>query len=561
MKFSYFFTFLKEHKKSLAFAIFLMLAESLVNLGIPWAAGIFSASILQGANTFNLSYVQIAALWLSLFGMQAWLRFLSTYRVNLIGSDVLTQLSCRLYDHIQVLPVKYFNTSKKGEILSMLSNDVAIISYFISGILTGLIPSLLILFGAIIIMFSINITITLMIVGMVPAFFIVLKVIGRELRPLSQKIVQGQADSVAIASENFSVIKLVKSFTREQLESTRFRNKAGEIQALRKQQLKIQSILSPLIQLLVSTGVLIVVIASATYYQSGELSIPDIITLLMYGMLFAKPMSGLAHLYGQIQQALGASTRILDVFNMSPEPLESASLQKIAIRGEIFFGKVSFGYAPDTNVLNSVSFKIRPRETVVILGANGQGKTTVLHLLMRFIKPGSGQITLDGYPLESFDLSSLRGQIGLVSQDIALCDGTITDNIAYGYPQASTEDIENAAIKAGAHAFITGLELGYNTCVGENGVLLSGGQRQRIALARALLSEPAILLLDEPTSMFDNTGKEKFQFNFRALFSKQTVLIVTHDEAVAQQGDRVLTMENGTVAERHSTKNSGTMSE
>lgn len=550
MNLSYLFIFFKEHKKSLAFAVFLMLGESLVSLSVPWVAGIFSASILQDASNFDLSYFQIAALWLSLFVMQAWLRFLSTYRTSLIGANVLTQLSCRLYDHIQVLPVKYFNTRRKGEILSMLSNDVAIISYFISGVLTGLIPSLLILAGAIIIMSTINMTITLLIVVMVPAFFIVLKVIGRQLRPLSQKIVQGQADSVAIASENFGVIKLVKAFTRERLESTRFRNKADEIQALRRQQLKIQSILSPLIQLLVSTGVLIVVIVSAAYYRSGELSITDIVTLLMYGMLFARPMSGLANLYGQVQQALGASTRIIDVFNASPEPLAASSLQKIAIRGEIYFGNVSFGYTAGTNVLNNVSFKIRARETVVILGANGEGKSTILHLLMRFIKPGNGQIILDGYPLESFDLSSLRAQIGLVSQDIALCSGTITDNIAYGYPQASTADIENAAVKAGAHAFISKLELGYDTYVGENGVLLSGGQRQRIALARVLLSEPAILLLDEPTSMFDNAGKEEFEFNFKTLFSKQTVLIVTHDAAVARQGDRVLIMENGAVSER-----------
>jgi ABC-type bacteriocin/lantibiotic exporter with double-glycine peptidase domain len=260
-------------------------------------------------------------------------------------------------------------------------------------------------------------------------------------------------------------------------------------------------------------------------------------------------MSGLANLYGQVQQALGASSRIDKVFAMSPEPNDSSSLEIVNVRGEIIFEQVCFAYRANKVLLKNVSFKIASKETVVILGANGIGKTTLLHLLMRFVDPLSGNVSLDGTNLNTLNLSSLRKNIGFVSQDIALCNGSILDNISYGYPQASIEEIQVAAIEAGAADFINTFEKGYDTFVGENGMLLSGGQRQRISLARALLAKPSILLLDEPTSMIDKKGKAEFQEKLKQLFTQQTVLIVTHDKELILLADRVFTMEDGVVLE------------
>jgi ABC-type multidrug transport system fused ATPase/permease subunit len=526
-----------------------MVLESMVSLSIPWFAGRFSESILQGELIYNLSYLQIALMWFFLFLLQAFLRFASSYRISFIGAEMLTKFSCRLYDHIQLLPLKYFDSNKKGEVLALLSNDVAIVSYFFSAIIISLIPSCLIVLGTLVLMFNINNMIALIIVLMVPAFFIVLKILGRSIKPLTENIVQQQANAVALASENFGVIKLVKAFARENMESNKFKINAHEIQALRKKQLMIQSLLSPVIQLLVSSSVLLIVVIGSTYYQSGELSVPELITLLMYGMLFARPMSGLANLYGQAQQALGASSRINKVFAMSPEPIDSSSLEIVNVQGQIIFDKVFFAYQANKPLLCNVSFEIAPKETVVILGANGIGKTTLLHLLMRFVDPTSGNVFLDKANLNSLNLSSLRRNIGFVSQDIALCNGSILDNISYGYPRASIEEIEVAATEAGAADFINALERGYDTSVGENGVLLSGGQRQRISLARALLAKPSILLLDEPTSMIDKEGKAEFQDKLKQLFIDQTVLIVTHDKALTLLADRAFSIENGVLLE------------
>lgn len=552
MTFYHFFSLLKNHKLALLIAIALMVVESMVSLSVPWFAGKFSESMLNGKTIFNLSYLQIALIWLSLFVLQAILRFFSTYKVNFIGAQMLTELSCRLYDHIQLLPVKYFSNTKKGETLALLSNDVSIISYFLSGVLTGLVPATLILLGALILMASINTTITFIIMLMVPAFFVVLKLLGKGIRPISENLVQKQADGVAIASENLSIIKLVKAFSREQSESNRFKSNAYEIQKLRKKQLKIQAILSPVLQLLVSTGVLIVVVVSAMYYQSGELTMPELITLLMYGMLFARPMSTLANLYGQTQQAIGSSTRLNNVFKLSPEPdsyvneskTEATNQTLNTIKGVISFKQVNFNYAPNEPLLNNINIDIQPKKTVLILGPNGTGKSTLLHLLVRFIEPTAGEITINSQPLNHFKLSTLRSNLGLVSQDIALCSGSVADNIAFGYPQASFAEIETAAKKAGAHSFITALENGYKTQVGENGVLLSGGQRQRISLARALMNDPPILLLDEPTSMVDNEAKTTFKDSFNEVLKDKTVIMVSHDQQLADIADHVFEMKN-----------------
>jgi len=552
MTFYHFFSLLKNHKLALLIAIALMVVESMVSLSVPWFAGKFSESMLNGKTIFNLSYLQIALIWLSLFVLQAILRFFSTYKVNFIGAQMLTELSCRLYDHIQLLPVKYFSNTKKGETLALLSNDVSIISYFLLGVLTGLVPATLILLGALILMASINTTITFIIMLMVPAFFVVLKLLGKGIRPISENLVQKQADGMAIASENLSIIKLVKAFSREQSESNRFKSNAYEIQKLRKKQLKIQAILSPVLQLLVSTGVLIVVVVSAMYYQSGELTMPELITLLMYGMLFARPMSTLANLYGQTQQAIGSSTRLNNVFKLSPEPdsyvneskTEATNQTLNTIKGVISFKQVNFNYAPNEPLLNNINIDIQPKQTVLILGPNGTGKSTLLHLLVRFIEPTAGEITINSQPLNHFKLSTLRSNLGLVSQDIALCSGSVADNIAFGYPQASFAEIETAAKKAGAHSFITALENGYKTQVGENGVLLSGGQRQRISLARALMNDPPILLLDEPTSMVDNEAKTTFKDSFNEVLKDKTVIMVSHDQQLADIADHVFEMKN-----------------
>ena len=247
---------------------------------------------------------------------------------------------------------------------------------------------------------------------------------------------------------------------------------------------------------------------------------------------------------------------------MSPEPnnyYHKTAKGHKPLTSDNFFGVVSFkniefSYEKNESLLKNITIDIQPKQTVLILGPNGTGKSTLLHLLVRFVEPIAGQISIGGTPLNNFKLSELRRNIGLVSQDIALCSGTVADNIAFGYPQASFEDIEQAAKKSGAHQFISDLENGYQTQVGENGILLSGGQRQRISFARALMTNPHILLLDEPTSMIDPKAQVNFKQSFNEVLKNKTVIMVSHEQSLIDIADQVFTVKNNQLIKVSSTK-------
>jgi ABC-type multidrug transport system fused ATPase/permease subunit len=420
------------------------------------------------------------------------------------------------------------------------------------------VPSILIAAGAVVLMASINFTLALIITFSVPGFFLLLKILGRKLKPISEQITQQQAGIVSIAAENFSTIKLVKSFSREEIESEKFKENADQMLALRQSQFKIQALISPLIQMLISIGIVIVVLVSALHYRAGDLSISQLITLLMYGLLFAKPISSLAGIYGQWQQAVGASQRIIDVFNVAPEANDTGKDELICTKGEVEFSDVSFGYQQSNQsaktakksaapklLLNKLSMRFKAGKVSVIFGENGAGKTTILHLIMRFISPQQGQIYIDGQDIIECGLRSLRKHVGLVSQDVALSHGSILENITYGQVDATLTKVIAAAKKAGAHEFIEQLPNGYYTQVGDNGVLLSGGQRQRISLARTLLMECKIIIFDEPTSFADSHGKQEFAQLLSATLSNHTIIVVTHDTELRDIAGNILNLVGG----------------
>jgi ABC-type multidrug transport system fused ATPase/permease subunit len=301
--------------------------------------------------------------------------------------------------------------------------------------------------------------------------------------------------------------------------------------------------------MLISIGIVIVVLVSALHYRAGEISISQLITLLMYGLLFAKPISSLAGIYGQLQQAMGASKRIIDVFEVAPEANDTGTQELVCTQGQVVINNVSFAYPGNSSkvLLNNINMTFSAGKTNVIFGENGAGKTTLLHLLMRFISPQQGQILIDGQNTSDCGLRSLRKNIGLVSQDVALSHGTVLNNITYGQPHASLEEVIEASKKAGAHEFIEQLPQGYQTQVGDNGVLLSGGQRQRISLARTLLINCKIIIFDEPTSFADSHGKQEFAHLLKTTLKNNTVIVVTHDAELADIASNVLHLKAGTL--------------
>ena len=545
LKFEYGLKVFKEHKLAFAYVVFLMVCETAVSLSMPFFAGQYSEYFIANATGMDQTHTYILLLWFGLFAIHALLRFLSTYNVNLIGARLMAELSCRLYDHIQVLPIQFFKENKRGDVLSMLSNDLAVISYFASSVLTNLVPSILVLIGASILMFRIEPSIAILIIVFVPAIFIVLKFVSRGMQPISRALIQRQADSMALASENIGAISLIKAFNRESSESNKFKHKTTQILDLRSQQLKLQAMLSPLVQFMASIAVLIVVVISFMRFQTGTISISDLISLMLYGLVFTRPLGSLAGLYGQVQQVIGSSDRLLKFYHLESE-FQPRSNQYLRInKANISFNNICFAFKDKPPVFEDLSFELKARQTMLLYGENGGGKTTLLHLLMKFHEPNKGQIFIDNQDIALVNNSSVRAAIALVSQDVLLCNGTITDNITYGVINPSPDKMLQACHISGADRFIQNLPQGYDTAVGEGGVLLSGGQKQRISLARALLLEPHILLLDEPTSMLDEFSRQSFKDEFKHLFSEYTVILISHDPSLGDVADVVYKLDNG----------------
>ncbi|MBL4782724.1 MAG: ABC transporter ATP-binding protein [Porticoccaceae bacterium] len=539
------YIYLRPYRVSLFLASVFMLAQSLVSLCTPWLAGHFAAGLMAERTDFGFTSGQILSLWLLLFAVQALVRFFSTYLLTRAGARILAKLSGLLYDHLQTLPLAYFRQRKRGDVLALLSNDVAIISHFVTGTLVAVLPTLLVLFGAYALMATIDTQIALLVAALMPLFFIVLKLLGRGIRPLSHALAQKQADLLGLAEENLGLLPLIKSFNRGATESQRFQGQTLDVLRLRVQQLKLQAVLGPALQLLSSAGILLILWISSQHLVQGDITLPELISLLLYGVLFARPVSGLANLYGDVQQARGASKRLRVIFDVAREPEESHALDLPRLKGGIRLSNVHFNYPDQTRVLAALNLQVEAGETIAITGANGGGKSTLLHLLLRFADPGQGSIEFDGHDTRNATLNSLRSQVGFVAQHVLLADATIEENIRYGRPDASLQDVEKAAKAAHAHAFILQLPKGYNTQIGEQGLRLSGGQRQRIALARALLIDPPILLLDETTAMFDPQGEEQFVEKSAGWMQTRTVIMISHRPSNLALADRVFRMEEG----------------
>lgn len=541
----FFFTnYLHPHKKSFFLILCLLLIDSAISLSIPYFIGQFAGVIIQGEDSIAVHVSSIMVVWLLALVLQGFTRYQSSFRSNMMGADILAQLNCGVFKHLQSLPIDYFNKRKKGEIVSLISNDTNIIAYFLSGILTGTIPSVVIALGAVLLMASINPPLAFIIAVSLPLFFIFIKVLGRKIKQLSEKITLQQASIVSIATENINTIKLVKSFNLEAAQNKKFQHSNYVMLALRRTQFKIQAIIAPLIQLLVAAGIVVLVFVSARYYQSGELSIAELVTLLAYGFLFSKPIANIAAMYGQVQQALGASSRIIEVFKAAPENISGHQNQLAPTEGCVVFKDVSFSYTKTHPILSQLCAQFDANKVHLILGENGSGKTTICSLLMRFVEVSSGRILIDKQDISTCSLLSVRQHIGLVSQDSELIHGSIIDNITYG-ETATLAHAKRLAKVAGAHDFIEQLPQAYDTQIGDNGVLLSAGQRQRIALTRALMIKSKIIIFDEPTSFADSLAKQSFVNLLQHELRHHTVFVIAHDPALANVADNVYRLHDG----------------
>jgi subfamily B ATP-binding cassette protein MsbA len=434
--------------------------------------------------------------------------------------------------------------------MSRVTNDVNAVQNAVSNNLLSLLQQLVTLLGSLIIIFLLDWRLSLLMLVVTPLMAICGSFFGQRLQQLSRTVQEGLGDSTSVLEETLANERIVQAFTREQFEIGRFGSMVERVFALTLRRIRVRATFVSFIGFLAFAAITLVLWFGGREVLAGRLTPGGLISFLFYIFLIAGPLGTLTGLYGQTQEALGAAGRIFEVLDTLPEITDRpGAIDLPPLARSLAFQDVHFSYAPGHEILHGVSFVVEAGRMVAVVGPSGAGKTTVASLIPRFYDPDSGAITIDGLPIRDGTLASLRGQIAVVPQEPVLFGLSVRENIAYGRLDAGNDAIVAAAQAANAHDFIVELPRGYDTLVGERGVKLSGGQRQRIAIARAILRDPRILILDEATSSLDNESERLVQQALERLMAGRTTLVIAHRLSTIQHADQILVLDAGAVVE------------
>jgi len=531
-----------------------IISGAALNLAQPWIIGfVFFNSVLGGGNLSqaNLGLLPFVIFLLGLtFGLNQISSFFQVYLSEVLSQRTIHKLRSDVYQHIELLPVGVFDKSHSGDLVSRLVSDTTEVENFMEEDVAGFVSNAVTVAGALGLLFLVDRRLTLLVAPACVVLVIVVNLFKRTIKRFTARIREAFAELTSQAFEVFSGIRIVKSFRLEDRKATEFRDRSLSMTKAKVRLARLSAIYGSSVDLLVLLATLAVIWFAAPAVVSNALKLGALVAFLGVMDKMFKPLVQLSKGNLKLQKALAAADRVFELVDRDAEVLETpGSLTPQMIEGRIEFERVSFGYRPDKNVLRDLSLLIRPGETVAIVGSSGAGKSTVVNLLMRFYEPTSGRILVDGYPITSLSLGYLRSKIGLVLQEPVLFSGTIRENILYGKLQASDEEVSRASKAANAHEFIVSLQKGYDTEIGERGVTLSVGQRQRIAIARALLKDPSILILDEATSNIDSEFESLIQDALRRVAKGRTLIVIGHRLSSIIDAERIVVIENGGIAE------------
>ena len=538
----------KPYTKSLIFAFLCLALTSLINLVLP----LIVRNMINAVIVLKNNEVLDGLAWdlIIIIGLQAAFAVTHNYIFGFVGHRMTTDFRIEFFSHIQSLSLRFFQERRVGEILSRMSNDISVIQNALVAIPVALLRQSITLLGAMAIILYLNWKLTGLILLILPPLMIFARVFGRRLKTISEKLQDQVAQAVVVLEEVMSSIKIVKSFTREPYERNRFQEKIETAFERAVDKLKISSFFGPFIlglTFLVST---LLIWYGGYQVMQGATTPGELAAFFLYALIIAGPIGTFVRLYTQIQEARGAIQRVYEILDTQPiiqNPENPVPLENIT--GSIQFENVFFGYQDTPQVIHDASFDVLPGQTVALVGPSGAGKSTIIKLLLRFFDLNSGTIRLDGHDIRTLDRKSFLSQIGLVPQETLLFGGTVRENILYGKLDATEAELEEAAQKANAHEFITNMEKGYDTIVGEKGAKLSGGERQRIAIARAILKDPKILVLDEATSSLDNRSESLIQEALETLMAHRTTFIVAHRLSTIHKADQIIVLDKGCIVE------------
>jgi ATP-binding cassette, subfamily B, bacterial len=559
-------TLLAPHSKALVIALIAVVIEGIANLLDPWPLKIVLDNVLRSKHTHGwlnhlifatvghnkMAILELAAVaMLIIAGVGALCSYLEKYLITSISQWIVHDLRRTLYFHIQRLSLAYHDQKQTGDLISRATGDISAIQSFISSGLLGVFTNCLTLFGMVAVMFYINWRFTLIALSVVPVLFAVAYTYTRRIKKASREVRKKQGEIVSVMEEVISSIRLVKAFAREDYEQRRLEEESleGVEIALGARTLKAE--LAPLVAVIVAVGTFLVLWFGGRMALRGTLSAGLLVVFIMYLGKMYKPMQALSKMTDTYSKAAVGYERIQEVLSMRNEVREVRGVKRAPpFKGKIEFEHVNFDYVQDSPVLKDVSLTIEAGHMAALVGPTGAGKTTIVSLLPRFYDPVSGVVRIDGLDIRRFSLKSLRQQMSFVLQETLLFHAPVWQNIAYGKPEARMAEIVRAAELANASEFIEKMSQGYDTVVGEHGFTLSGGQRQRIAIARAVIRNTPILILDEPSSELD-AAAEKLVFEaLDRLMEGKTAIVIAHRLSTIRRADMIFVVKDGTIAER-----------
>jgi len=477
--------------------------------------------------------------------------YIDNYYTESVGQWVAHDLRVRVYDHLHRLSLTFYDHQQTGPLLSTITSDVATVQNFASSATLGILVDLLTIVMMLGLMFWLEWDFALIAIGVTPFLLLFVMRFKKSVKSVTHEVRKRQSDIVAVVQQGLESVRVVKAFARQDLEQGRMGDASrAQVDAALKAR-RVKSLLSPVVSIVIALCTAIVIWRGADRILAGAMTVGALTVFLAYLTKFFKPVQDLAKMTSSIAQAavgLERIRKILDTDVVIPERIDAKPLP--SCRGEITFENVAFGYDPEAPVLKDVSFKITPGQLVGIVGTTGGGKSTVVSLIPRFYDPIGGRVLIDGVDLKELQLASLRSKIGYVLQDTVLFHGTVRENIGYGRPNASEEEIVAAAKLANAHDFIAAMPHGYDTMVGDRGLTLSGGQRQRIGIARAVIRDTPILILDEPTAALDTESERLVIEGLERLMKGRTVITIAHRLSTIRDAHKIIVLKDGVVHEQ-----------
>lgn len=551
-----FFRFARPYRNPLLVTVISMILLVGVQLFAPWFIRALIAAVRsQDAADISSGFItRLALAALAIYAARAGLEFLRSYQAHVAGWGVVADVRVALYRHLQRLSLHFYEDKQTGQLMSRLVNDSDLLEKLVAHALPDVLVNVLTLVGVSVMLLLMNPRLMLLTLIPIPLIVIAMRGFAIVVRPAFRKRQVELGELNAILQDNLSGIREIKTFTRERMEAERISSRIDSYKNSLLHALKLLATFEPFVNFASALGVVVVIYFGGRMALNDTLPLEDLVAFFLYLELFYQPVRHLSHAWEAIQEALAGAERVGELLLEEPDVFDLPDAQEYRGRaqGAIRFENVSFSYLADWPILRNINLDIPAASVVALVGPTGVGKTTLASLVPRFYDVNQGRITLDGYDIRHVTLESLRRQISIVLQDVFLFHGTVRDNILFGRPGASEAEMKEAAQVANAVEFIERLPNGYDTLIGERGVKLSGGQKQRLAIARSVLKDAPILILDEATSSVDTETEQLIQQALERLMVGRTTLMIAHRLSTIRNADQIIVLQDEGIAEQGS---------